>query len=214
LKEDLENARVKNNVERSKNFFYKKNIKSLSVDWAQTRPEWGLANNAAFIVGPRKYTQEIDLEGRCFLHSYNWEKDENLQMLTVILTAPMIVAQWINSQYLFSTLDPVAYGSGSKITQNITGKIGMMQGNASDLMHGLPLQSTHRSDHEKFHEPIRLMAVIYAPMYYISKVIYQNEILETLAKNAWVKFCCINPDDKKCYQLKIDLTWEIYNHYN
>jgi hypothetical protein len=39
----------------------------------------------------------------------------------------MVVAQWINSQYLFSTLDNVAFGGGSKITKNITGKVGIMQ---------------------------------------------------------------------------------------
>ena len=38
------------------------------------------------------------------------------------------VFPWLN------VLDNVAYGGGSKITKNITGKIGIMQGNASDLM--------------------------------------------------------------------------------
>ena len=57
------------------------------------------------------------------------------------MTAPMVVAQWINAQYLFSTLDNVSFGAGSKVTQNITGKLGVMQGNASDLMHGLPQQT-------------------------------------------------------------------------
>lgn len=212
LKEDLKKAKVKNNQKRSKKLFYKKNMKLLSEDWAETRPEWGLAKNAGFIIGPRNYTQKIDLDGRCFLHSYNWEKDQNLTILTNILTGPTIVAQWINAQYLFSTLDPIAYGSGSKTTQNITGKIGIMQGNASDLMHGLPLQSTHISDHEKFHEPIRLITVIYAPRDFIVKVIYQNETLTKLTKNEWIKLYCIDPTDKKSYHLKTDLSWEMYEH--
>ena len=40
-----------------------------SSDWAQVFPEWGLAGNAAFIVGPREITAALDLERRVFLHS-------------------------------------------------------------------------------------------------------------------------------------------------
>lgn len=80
------------------------------------------------------------MEGRCFLHSYDYRNDPGGHYLAVILTAPIVVAQWINMQYLFSTLDNVAYGSGSKITKKITEKIGIMQDNASERMTELPLQ--------------------------------------------------------------------------
>ncbi|MCX7124568.1 MAG: Na-translocating system protein MpsB [Gammaproteobacteria bacterium] len=212
LEKDFNKAKIKNNSKRMKNLFCKKNLASLSVDWAQTRPEWGLAKNAAFIIAPRDFTKTIDLDARCFLHSYNFNTDKNLEMLTTILTAPMIVAQWINCQYLFSTLDPIAYGSGSKVTQNFTGKIGVMQGNGSDLMHGLPLQSTHRSDVDAYHEPLRLITIIYAPRNFITNVIIKNLLLEKLAKNEWVKFCCIDPRDRKVYLLKTDLEWHEYEH--
>ncbi|MCY7356998.1 MAG: DUF2309 domain-containing protein, partial [Rudanella sp.] len=129
--------------------------KRRSSDWAEARPEWGLARNAAFIVGPRWLTQALDLEGRCFLHSYDWQADHSQSHLETILTAPMVVAQWINTQYLFSTLDPVAYGSGSKITHNVAGMLGVMQGNASDLMHGLPVQSVSSTDDQAYHTPQR-----------------------------------------------------------
>ncbi|MBU3993060.1 MAG: DUF2309 domain-containing protein, partial [Alphaproteobacteria bacterium] len=81
-----------------------------SMHWGEVRPEWGLSGNAAFIVGPRALTREIDLEGRAFLHSYDWQNDTDGTALTTILTAPMVVAQWINCQYLFSTIDNDRYG--------------------------------------------------------------------------------------------------------
>src|SRR5262249_54086148 len=37
-------------------------------NWAEVRPEWGLAGNAAFIVAPRERSRHLDLAGRTFLH--------------------------------------------------------------------------------------------------------------------------------------------------
>ncbi|MCB1149573.1 MAG: DUF2309 domain-containing protein [Chlamydiia bacterium] len=163
-------------------------------DWSEVRPEWGLANNAAFIVAPRWFTKKSDLEGRAFLHSYDWEKDSDGSSLTAILTAPMVVAQWINAQYFFSTFDNVAFGGGSKVTQNITGKVGVMQGNASDLMHGLPLQSVFNSDGKAFHTPIRLTVVVYAPKNRLDPIIDEHPLLQKLFGNGWVHLICINPN--------------------
>lgn len=177
-------------------------------DWARVRPEWGLARNAAFIVGPRSITRDINLEGRAFLHSYDWQIDDDASLLNLILTAPMIVAQWINAQYLFSTLDNVAFGGGSKITKNITGKIGIMQGNASDLMFGLPLQSVFSSDDEAYHIPVRLTVIVYSPLNSLKKVIEKNDVLKKLFRNEWVHLFCLEPFFKHYFKLKRDLTWE------
>lgn len=218
LKKDLRAARVMNSHGRCqkmgyikaglmKEHHFVKHVEKRSQDWAQTRPEWGLARNAAFIVAPRFLTEEIDLDGRAFLHSYNWQQDKDGASLTTILTAPMIVAQWINSQYLFSLLDNVAYGSGSKVTQNVTGKMGIMQGNASDLMHGLPLQSIFISDKKAYHEAIRLLTIVYAPRFYVERIVSQQGNLAKLFKNAWVSLVCIDPEDGGIYHLLRDLTW-------
>ena len=120
----------------------------------------------------------------------------------------MVVAQWINSQYFFSTLDNVAYGSGSKITTNITGKIGIMQGNASDLMTGLPLQSVYKTDTEAYHQPVRLMVIVYAPSSFIDKIIEKQPLLQKLFRNGWVLLICIDPEKSNHhYFLNRDLTW-------
>ncbi len=215
LSADLEAARNANSVWRAGQLGEDATLQAAarlteerSLDWAQVRPEWGLARNAAFIVAPRSLTEPVNLDGRSFLHSYDWRQDPTGASLTVILTAPMVVAQWINSQYLFSTLDNVAYGGGSKVTKNIVGKVGIMQGNASDLMHGLPLQSVFQSDADAYHEPMRLMTVVYAPRGFIDGIIEAQDVLKQLFGNGWVTLACIDPDDNRPYLLTRDLTWE------
>lgn len=211
---DLQDAKMKNSYWRTRSMGkllvpHKavQHTARRSQDWAQVRPEWGLARNAAFIVGPRTLTEKLDLQGRTFLHSYEWEQDKDGAILTTILTAPMVVAQWINTQYLFSTLDNVAYGGGSKISKNITGKIGIIQGNASDLMHGLPLQSVYINDNEPYHQPLRLMTVVHAPRDMIDSVVKGQEVLQKLFGNGWVKLACIDPHTGHSYTMASDFSW-------
>jgi uncharacterized protein YbcC (UPF0753/DUF2309 family) len=179
-----------------------------SYDWAQVRPESGLIGNAAFIIAPRALTSCIDLEGRCFLHSYDYAQDPKGIFLTSILTASMIVSHWINMQYMFSTFDPVAYGGGSKITQNITGKMGMMQGNASDLMTGLSLQAVYKSDECRAHDPQRLMTVVFAPRSVVEKIVHIQPVLKKLFGNGWAQLAVIEPENRAIFLLNRDFSWQ------
>lgn len=203
LKNDLKIVQQKNLIYRS-GFFNDswEKMRKKSLNWAEVRPEWGLARNAAFIVGPRRLTESLDCDGRCFLHSYDWQIDDRGQLLETILTAPMVVAQWINHQYLFSTLDNVLYGSGSKITHNVVGKIGVMQGNGSDLMHGLALQSVNGADDKAFHQPMRLLTVVYAPRQRVMEIILKNDVLQKLFFNEWVHLVVIEPIEHQFYRLE------------
>jgi len=214
LKQDLIQARNKNSAFRIQKMGLSltpeqahKAAERNSKDWAQVQPEWGLARNASFIIGPRWLTEKGSLDGRSFLHSYEWEQDQNANSLTTILTAPMIVTQWINGQYLFSTLDNTAFGGGNKVTKNITGKIGVTQGNASDLMHGLPYQSVYASDGKPYHEPMRLTVVVYAPNERITSIIHQHEILQKLFENGWIHLICCDPILNETLSLQRDLSW-------
>lgn len=210
IQTDLKEAQLKTNHERGvklQSYTHHKDIIRRSLDWSETRPEWGLARNAAFIVAPRHLTKNILLDGRCFLHSYRFEQDQDGTLLEMILTAPMVVAEWINTQYLFSTLDNVAFGSGSKVTHNVVGTIGVMQGNGSDLMHGLPLQSVMSSDENTYHEPQRLLTVVYAPKEMVSQVIEKHSILKTLFFNEWVHLVVIDPIHQRAYQLSPSGNW-------
>lgn len=210
IKKDIETASSENRLFRAsalgvahKKDKLQKAVVARSKDWAQVRPEWGLAKNASFIIAHRDLTRGLDLKGRSFLHSYDWEADADNSVLTAILKGPMVVAHWINSQYLFSTLDNVAFGGGSKVTKNITGKIGAMQGNASDLMHGLPLQSVYENDTEPFHEPLRLSVFIQALPDHVEQVISGDEYLSQLVRNEWVHVFVLHPETRACEKLSL-----------
>lgn len=183
--------------------------KARAYDWAQVRPEWGLARNAALMIAPRDLSASLDLEGRCFLHSYDYRQDPHAVFLTTILTGPMVVAHRINMHYLFSTLDPVAYGGGSKITQNIVAKMGVMQGNASDLMNGLPLESLYQNDRAAYHEPQRLLVVVWAPQRMLDAVIGAEGVVRNLCDHGWIQLARIDPIDHKIYLLNRGRSWQV-----
>ena len=156
------------------------------ADWAQVRPEWGLARNAAFIIGPRSMTQGLDLGGRAFLHSYDSENDPSGKVLETIMTAPLVVGHWISSQYYFSTVDPEVFGAGDKLLHNPVGTLGVLSGDGGDLRVGLPLQSTHVAG-RRHHQPVRLIAIIEAEPARIEQIINANPILQTLTSGSWVR---------------------------
>ena len=161
-------------------------IRTRARDWSEVRPEWGLANNAAFIVAPRERTRHIDLGGRSFLHDYRWEQDAGFGVLELIITAPMIVTHWINLQYYASTVDPQRYGSGNKVLHNVVGgHIGVMEGAGGDLRIGLARQSVH-DGRRWMHEPLRLSVFIEAPGDAIDGIIAKHTIVRQLVEHEWL----------------------------
>ena len=212
LRADLETARAGAAAERADSMAGGgdgvRETERRAADWAETRPEWGLAGNAAFVVGPRELTDGLDLDGRSFLHSYDWRTDPAGDALAAIMTGPMVVTQWINTQYYFATVDNAVYGSGSKVTHNPVGNVGVYQGNGGDLMTGLPLQSVMAADDDPYHQPLRLSTVIHAPVDRVTDVLAEHEDLAGLLENGWLSLTVVDPTrDHGAFRYDGGLEW-------
>ncbi len=160
-------------------------VAARAANWAEVRPEWGLAGCAAFIAAPREATATADLGGRAFLHSYDWRADAGFATLELILTAPVVVASWISLQYYGSAVAPAAFGGGNKLIHNVTGGIGVIEGNGGMLRAGLPWQAVHDGV-RLVHEPLRLSVMIEAPQAAIADVLARHDGLRALFDNGWL----------------------------
>jgi len=162
-------------------------------DWSELRPEWGLAGCAGFIAAPRGRSAGADLGGRVFLHDYDWQADKEFATLEVILTAPVVVASWISLQYHGSAVAPEVFGAGNKLIHNVTGGIGVVEGNGGTLRPGLPMQSVHDGEALR-HEPQRLSVVVEAPTQAISAILDRHEGVKALFDNGWLALMTLDAE--------------------
>ena len=176
-----------------------KSMTARSRDWSEVRPEWGLADNAVFVIAPRERSRHMDLGGRSFLHDYRHAEDAGYGILELLLTAPMVVTHWINLQYYASTVDNLRYGSGNKVLHNVVGgRIGVFEGNAGDLRIGLSMQSLH--DGERFvHTPRRLSVFVEAPREAIDGIVARHETVRRLVENGWVHLFQLDGETKQVF---------------
>jgi uncharacterized protein YbcC (UPF0753/DUF2309 family) len=175
-------------------------------DWGLVRPEWGLANNASFVVAPREHSRHLNLGGRVFMHAYRPDEDADGSVLEQIMTAPMVVAHWINFQYYASTVDNLRYGSGNKVLHNVVGgHLGVFEGNGGDLRIGLPMQSLHDGQRWR-HTPLRLSVYIEAPRARIEAVIRKHAKVRDLVEKGWVHLYQMDVDERTVYRYRAG-TW-------
>jgi uncharacterized protein YbcC (UPF0753/DUF2309 family) len=172
------------------------------MDWSETRPEWGLAKNNMCYVGDREATKNIDLHNKIFLQSYKWEEDSiEVDILTKLYDGPLVVGEWINMEHYFSTVDNDIYGAGSKVYHNVVSKIGVFDGNYSDLRIGLPSQ-TVMLENKAFHEPMRLIVFLEAPLEYGLAAVEKSPLGGQIILNEWIRLVVIDKKAKKVYQFE------------
>ena len=122
------------------------------------------------------------------------------------MTAPMVVASWINLQYYGSTVNNRAFGSGNKVLHNVVSQLGVLEGNAGDLKVGLPWQSVHDGV-RLMHEPLRLNVLIEAPEEALNRVIETHAGVRQLVDNRWVHLFCLGEDGRTFRRYAGDLRW-------
>ena len=178
-----------------------------SRDWAEVRPEWALAGCKAFIAAPRRRTAGKSLEGRAFLHDYDWKGDRDFGVLELILTAPVVVASWISLQYYGSSVAPTVFGGGNKLLHNVVGGIGVVEGNGGPLRAGLPWQSVH-DGRDLVHEPLRLSVCIEAPREAMTAILERHPDVRALFDNRWLHLFALDEAGRMAWRYAGDLAWE------
>lgn len=178
-----------------------------SRDWAEIRPEWALAGCQTFIVAPRARTSGASLNGRAFLHDYDWQNDDGFGVLELIITAPVVVSSWISLQYYGSVVAPDVFGGGNKLLHNVIGGIGVVEGNGGTMRTGLPWQSIHDGD-ALMHEPLRLAVCIEAPIDAMSDILSRHEGVRALFDNRWLHLFALNDTGQLAWRYLGDLRWQ------
>ena len=178
-------------------------------DWAEVRPEWGLAGCKAFVAAPRVRTAGRSHGGRIFLHDYDWRQDSanGFGILELIMTAPVVVASWISLQYYGSTVAPDAFGAGNKLLHNVVGGIGVVEGNGGRMRAGLPWQSVHDGG-AYVHEPLRLSVCIEAPREAMTDILERHEQVRALFDNRWLHLFAMDARGRLAYRYAGNLEWE------
>lgn len=170
-------------------------VQARANDLAQPRPEYGHATNAVCFVGRRERTRGLFLDRRAFLVSYDPSGDPDAGALRGLLAAIVPVVAGINLEYLFGYVDPVGYGSGTKLPHNVTALVGVMDGAQSDLRTGLPWQML------EIHEPVRLSIVVEVEAQRLQQVVDGDPQLRRLVENRWIFLAALDPSSRSLVEL-------------
>lgn len=203
IKRDFGMASVRTRQERVESLPYadsEEDVLVRAIDWSEMRPEWGLSKNIGVFVGKRESAMNSVLKNRFFMHSYDYKLDIDNTILKRILNGPFLIAQWINAEHYFSTVNNEVFGSGSKVYHNVVGKLGVYNSNYSDLQIGLPYQTVYFED-KAFHEPARIVVFVEAPLEKVVQAASETDHPMTLLKNEWVRLVVVDREKNKLYLL-------------
>jgi uncharacterized protein YbcC (UPF0753/DUF2309 family) len=166
-------------------------VRARCADYAETRPEYNHATNAACIIGRRSLTRGLFLDRRSFMVSYDPTTDDaDASILQKLVAAPLVVCAGISLEYFFSTMDPQGFGCGTKLPHNVTGLLGVCTGADGDLRPGLWCQTT------EIHEPIRLVTLIEAEPEAVANVLGRLPSVRNTVVNNWIHLFACSPSGR------------------
>jgi uncharacterized protein YbcC (UPF0753/DUF2309 family) len=177
-------------------------------DWSQTLPELGFAGHEGVIIGPRKFSEAINLEGHFFLHDYHCANDDRGEVLAQIFSSALLIAHNINSAYAFALTDPQVFSSGHLLTQNIVGGFGVTTQPRGDLRVGLPEQALHVSG-VTIHQPLRLFTLVVASQALIELALAASPLAKQLIQNHWINLVAWDTAKNTAARFVSDGTWQI-----
>jgi hypothetical protein len=175
---------------------------SRAADIAQARPELGHATNACAFIGRRSMSRGAFFDRRAFLISYDPTRDPTGEILEQHLRTNGAVGAGISLEYYFSAVDNARYGSGSKVTHNVTGFFGVMDGAASDLRTGLPSQMI------EIHEAMRLLVVVEQSTDVVTAIYQRQPAVRELVANRWVQLAAKDPDSARISLFDPAMGWQ------
>ncbi|HWB77023.1 MAG TPA: putative inorganic carbon transporter subunit DabA [Nannocystaceae bacterium] len=166
-------------------------VRARCADFAETRPEYNHATNAACIIGRRTLTRGLFLDRRPFMVSYDATTDDDQgTLLQKLMGAPLPVCAGISLEYFFSTMDPVVFGSGTKLPHNVVGLLGVSNGADGDLQPGLWRQTT------ELHDPIRLVTLVESEPEIVTRVLERLPAVKNTVENHWIHLFACSPSGR------------------
>lgn len=163
-------------------------------DASQARPELGHATNATALVGRRNLSRGAFFDRRAFLISYDPGTDADGSILENLLLAVGPVGAGISLEYYFSTVNNAHFGCGSKITHNVSGFVGVMEGASSDLRTGLPQQMI------EIHEAMRLLLVVEQHPDILTALYLRQPPIQELVGKGWLHLAAKVPDQPELWR--------------
>lgn len=177
--------------QNQENYKIHEEVKLRSVSLFEPRPEWNHAANALCIIGRNTLYENIYLDKRPFINSYNYNIDTTGEYLLAILSAAIPVCGGINLEYYFSRVDQLKLGANTKLSHNVVGLFAVANGVDGDLRPGLPSQMI------EIHDPVRILFIIEQYPEIVEKVIKTKPEIYNWVENEWVLMAIKVPNSPK-----------------
>jgi len=171
-------------------------VKLRSVSLFEPRPEWNHVANALCIIGRNTLFENIFLDKRPFINSYNYKIDTTGEYLLSILSAAIPVCGGINLEYYFSRVDQLKLGANTKLSHNVVGLFAVTNGVDGDLRPGLPSQMI------EIHDPIRLLFIVEQYPEIVEKIIKSKPEIYNWIENEWVLMAIKVPNSTQVLYFK------------